>query len=252
VTVYSRSLRCVVAASPGGPDDVDRLARCLVALWASVERARAIVVLHGDADPAVVGPLGAAAEELGFELDGVHGNRAAAVNAGLRLALAEGSDALLVDPAVELAPGPWLAALRARDTAAVAGGRLVREADGTIHRAGYYFSRLTRAWQPRLEFAPAELAQAAEPCRCPVDGLTLVRHEALQRVGLYDEELPVPLDAVDFCLRVFVAGGECVYEPAAVAAWIGERPEPLDPKLAGGFDVKWQDTDVSPFAPPVL
>ena len=250
--VTVRSLRCVVPAAPSGEEDVDRLARCLVALWANVEGARASVVLHGDADPAVVEPLAAAAAELGFELDGVDGDRAAAVNAGLRRALAEGSDVLLLDPAVELGPAPWLAALRARDTAAVVGARLVREADGTLHRAGYYFSRLTRAWQPRLEFAPANLAQALEVARCPVDGLALVRHEALQRVGLFDEELPAPLDAIDFCLRVFVAGGQCVYEPAATAAWIGERPEPLDRKPASGFDVKWQSTDVSPFAPSVL
>jgi GT2 family glycosyltransferase len=250
--------RGVVPVCLRSAEDLDRAVRSLVSLWAATDAGDAVVAVFGESAPALVSQLAVAVHELDFELDrsAAGGPRAAAVNAGLRRALREERDAVLLEPGVELR-APALAALLARvdgagRPAAVCGGRLL-DAAGNVHRAGFYFSRLTRTWGPRLEYAPADLPQALRPCRCPVgDGLMLVRYAALQATRLYDEALPSPLDAVDFCLQVFAAGLECIYEPAAAAVRDGSRVPELGRAEAFGFDAKWHGTDFSPFVPPVL
>ena len=43
--------------------------------------------------------------------------------------------------------------------------------------------------------------------------LQFIRWETLEQVGLYDEGYRLCFEDVDYCLRVFEAGLECIYEP---------------------------------------
>jgi O-antigen biosynthesis protein len=215
---------CVVSTCLRTPGDAEAVMRCLVSLWAHAKPADVLVVDDGTPDPELLRGLRAVVAELGFELveRGRNDGHSAAVNVGLRRARDEGRDAILVDADVELlAPGCLERMLARTDTegrpAAVVGARLLT-ADGTIQSAGRFLSLLDRRWWDRFAHAPAELPEALAPCRCTVSGaLQLIRHEALVAVGLYDERLRVAVEDVDYCLRVFASGRECIYESGAVA-----------------------------------
>jgi hypothetical protein len=216
--------RPVVAVVPivaGAPDDLDPIARRLVSLHLSAPGAPIIVASGSDSDPALLDQVAAAAEELGGELVRSPAGVVAAVNAGLRAARDAGVDAVLVGDDLEPVGSDWLELLRRRtDTegrpAAVAGAQLVYS-QGLVAGAGLYFSILSREWLPRLRYAPVRLPAALTPCLCPVTGLILIRAEALAQVGVFEDELSIEHAQLDFCLRVFAAGLECIYEPAAVA-----------------------------------
>jgi GT2 family glycosyltransferase len=204
--------------------DLDVVVRCLVSLHETAPQADVLVV--DDFSPAaeLVDLLGVATGELGIELHRrrINGGFSRAVNAGLRRALKEGRDAVLVNADVEFHRSHWLEAMHARtDTtgrlAAVVGARLLYP-NGLLQHAGVYFSTLSRAWGHRFTFGPADLPEALVPTACPVTGaLQLIRHECLAEVGIYDENFRMGWEDVDYCLRVFASGRECVYEPAACA-----------------------------------
>lgn len=205
-------------------EDLDVLLRCLVSLCATAPFADVLVV--DDASPAQdqVTLLGFACDELGIELErrGVNGGFSRTVNVGLRRALAAGDDAVLVNADVEFPQDGWLEAMTARtDTegrpAAVVGARLLYP-NGLLQHAGIYFSLAHRCFAHRYTLGPADLPEALAPCVCPVTGaLQLIRHDCLATVGLYDEDFRMGWEDVDYCLRTFAAGEECVYEPAACA-----------------------------------
>lgn len=144
------------------------------------------------------------------------------VNVGLRRALQEGRDAILCNADIEFV-GPWLAPLLATERldgaalAEVAGARLLFP-NGTIQHAGIYFSLLTRSFDHRMKFGPSDLPEALEPFSCPVTGaLHLIRHAALERIGVYDEQFRMGYEDVDYCLRVFLEEGQCIYNPEVCA-----------------------------------
>ena len=206
------------------PEDLDILLRCLVSLAETAPRAAVLVV--DDRSPAaeLVDLVEVAAGELGAELvrRPVNGGFAQTVNVGLARALREGRDAILVNVDIEFHEHGWLEAMLARTgtdgaPAAVVGARLLYP-NGLLQHAGIYFSLLHRGFAHRFNLGPADLDAALEPCRCPVTGaLQLIRHECLADVGLYDEAFHMGWEDVDYCLRVFAAGRECIYEPAACA-----------------------------------
>lgn len=144
------------------------------------------------------------------------------INVGLRAALAEGRDAILVNADVEFLHRGWVATLASqKDTqrrpAAVVGALLLY-ANGLIQHAGTFFSMLTRSFDHRYRFGPALLPEANQACVCPVTGaLQFIRHSTLQTVGLYDEDFRMGYEDVDYCLRTFDAGLECIYQPAVKA-----------------------------------
>jgi len=238
------------------PLDGELLARCLVSLWATAPGTPVVVV--DDASPArgLVHQLDEVTRELGQEI--VRSRRrlgsAGAVNAGLARARETGADALLVDPRVQFLDQGWLEALEAC-AGAVVGGRLLAP-DGLVHGAGLFFSELTRTWERRFAFAPAELPEALVRAACPVPGdLQLVREEALTAAGGYDEVFRGRFADVDFCLRVLAAGGDCVYEPAAVATTFAPRTSgaPGDPAQAKSLArLLRQHGDLRPFIPAPL
>jgi hypothetical protein len=213
----------VVPCHPQGAEDLDAAARCLVSIVATAPGADVVVIGDRNAPPSVLAQLQAVTGELGFgfgltELARSYG---AGVNPALEEALGDGRDAILVDADVELAASEWLEALVVRrDTskdrpAAVVGGRLLYP-NGLVEQAGLQFSLLKHEFIESYRFGPASLHEVRTPRLCPVGpGLVLIRHAALEAVGLLAEDLP-GREVVDYSLRCFAAGLECVYEPAAV------------------------------------
>jgi GT2 family glycosyltransferase len=185
-----------------------------------------MVLVVDDHSPArdLVAQLEAVADELGVTVVAKEENSgfSRTVNVGLKIARDEGWDAVLVNADIEFHQAGWLERMLARtDTkgrpAAVVGARLLYP-NGLIQHAGIYFSLLRRDFFHRFHFGPADLPEAQEPCRCPVTGaLQLIRHETLVEVGLYDEGFRLAFEDVDYCLRVFEAGLECIYEPTVSA-----------------------------------
>lgn len=163
----------------------------------------------------------------------------ATVNVGLRKALAEERDAILVNADVEFNHDGWLEAMLAREDslgrpAAVVGALLVYP-NGLIQHGGIYVSFLDRGFDHRFRFAPQELVEAHVPQNCPVTGaLQLIRRETLEVVGVYDDvNFKLGFEDVDYCLRTYEAGLECWYEPEAIAIhheslFRGTRSEKID------------------------
>ena len=262
------SVLCVVPVYLRTPSDLDVLARCLVSLWATArDRADVLIVDDGSPEPALVEQLAAVAGELGQELHVKAENEgfSRTVNVGLRRALEEGRDAVLVNADIEFTDPHWLEYMLGRtDTegrpAAVVGARLLYP-NGCLQHAGVFFSLRARSWWHRYQYGPADLPEALEPTVCPVTAaLQLIRDETLATVGLYDEEFRMAYEDVDYGLRVFAAGLQCVYEPAAVAIHAEQvfRGR-VNPKLerwhaegAARLVSKWRHADFSAFVPEVL
>jgi hypothetical protein len=214
----------VVPARIDVPAQLDELMRCLVSLWGTTDGAPAVVVAEPGVVPDGVEAVAAMTAELGFGLtvadEGT--GRLGRVNLGLEQALQVEAHAVVVDPTVELTQPGWLGGLHARTDregrpAAVVGARLVTPR-GLIDHAGYYFSLLEHRFRPRFANGPEDLPAALVPSRCPVgSALTLVRHDVLTELGLYNPAFKGEEAGVDLSLRVFDAGLDCIYEPAVVA-----------------------------------
>jgi GT2 family glycosyltransferase len=144
--------------------------------------------------------------------------------------------------------------------AAVVGARLLYP-NGTIQHAGVFLSLLNRDWMHRFQYGPNDLPEALVACRCPVTAaLQLIRHETLEQIGLYDEAYRMCFEDVDYCLRVFEAGLECIYEPS-VRAFHHEkyfRSKPSDRVKQWTIEstqrmrATWGATDLSRWVPEVL
>jgi GT2 family glycosyltransferase len=251
---------------PQDAAELDLALRCLVSLQASASSVEVLVVAEERADAELSGMLALAAGELGAGFaDADEPGAAAAVNVGLERARGERRDAVIVDPAVELIQAGWLERMLARTDAAgrpaaVVGARLV-DGRGFLQHAGYYFSLFSREWCLRHLNGPAQLPAALEPCACPVSGrLQLIRASCLETVGLYEVAYGGAYADLDYSLRVFAAGLECIYEPSAIARW---NDPAADPHAAGVTEQlaenslrmlrrRHQDTDFSPWVPAIL
>lgn len=266
MTVPSAPL-CVIPSFLRTPADLDLLVRCLVSLWTTAPGAAVLVVDDGSPERSLLTPLAAAIDELGYELIAKEENEgfSRTVNVGLRRALETGRDAVLVNADIEFHEAGWLEAMLARtDTkgrpAAVVGARLLYP-NGCIQHAGVFFAPRSRAFWHRCQYGPANLPEALTPTLCPVTAaLQLIRHETLASIGIYDEGYRMAYEDVDYCLRVFQAGLECIYEPAACAfhhesvfrgrstpkieAWQNESVQRLREK--------WNGTDFSLFTPAIV
>jgi GT2 family glycosyltransferase len=228
-------------------EDLDVLLRCLVSL--SVTAPELDVLVVDDASPAsqLIDQVAAVLPELGADLMRKSQNSgfSATVNVGLRRALEWGQDALLVNADLEFETPGWWEAMRDRtDTqgrpAAVVGA-LLTYPTGLIQHGGVFFSLHERRFHHRFRFAAADLAEAQVPTRCPVTGaLQLIRHRTLTEVGLYDEGFKMGLEDIDYCLRTFSAGLECIYEPRARAI----HAESVFRGRANKKILAWQETSV--------
>jgi GT2 family glycosyltransferase len=266
MTVPSAPL-CVIPSYLRTPADLDLLVRCLVSLWSTAPDAGVLVVDDGSPERSLVEQLAVAASELGYELIAKEENEgfSRTVNVGLRRALETGRDAVLVNADIEFHEAGWLDRMVARaDTkgrpAAVVGARLLYP-NGCIQHAGVFFAPHSRAFWHRCQYAPSNLPEALMPVRCPVTGaLQLIRHEALETVGLYDEGYRMAYEDVDYCLRVFEHGLECIYEPAVSAHHLesffrGQADDTISAHHQTSRErlwEKWQHADLSQWVPEVL
>ncbi len=203
--------------------DAELLARCLVSLYSTAPDAEVLVVDDGSPARHLVDQLTPVTAELGqrLVLKDENSGFSKTVNVGLRTALAEGHDALLVNQDIQFVEPGWLDAMLASQAdgrpAGVVGGRLLYP-NGLIQHAGIFYSRFHGSFDHRFRFAPADLPEANVTHRCPVTGARqLIRHETLATVGVYDETFVMGFEDVDFCLRALDAGIACVYEPTAWA-----------------------------------
>ena len=200
------------------------LARCLVSLSGTAPEAEVLIVDDGSPNRALVAELEPVAAELGQRvlLKPENEGFARTVNVGLRIALAEGRDALLVNQDLQFLEPGWLELMLARvdeqeRPAAVVGAKLLYPT-GLIQHGGIFYSRLYRWYDHRFRYGPSDLPEANVPAVCLVTGaLQLIRHATLEEVGLYDESFVMGYEDVDYGLRTFDAGLTCVYEPAAWA-----------------------------------
>lgn len=150
------------------------------------------------------------------------------VNVGLRRALVEHRDAVLLNADVEIITGGWVKAMRQlRDPrgvpAGVIGAMLLYPQGGTIQHAGVYFSLLTRSFDHLYRFSPPNLAEANEERVCPVTAaFQYIRHGTLEKVGLYDEKFQMAFEDVDFCIRVMLSDLSCMFTHR-VRAWHHEQ-----------------------------
>ena len=243
--------------------------RCLVSLWGTTDAADtiAMVVDDGSPAPALVDQLAIAVDELGYLLHRCpeNGGFSRAVNVGLSHAREAGADAVLVNADIEFPERGWLDVMRTRTDAqerpaAVVGARLLYP-NGLIQHGGIYFSVLRRDFFHRFQFAPANLAEAMLPTRCPVTGaLKFIRHETPVDVGLYDERYRMNFEDVDYCLRVFERGLDCIYEPVAMAhhheSYFRRDPTPeieamMQQSLERMFE-RWASADLREWIPEVL
>ena len=241
-------------------EDIEPFLQTLVSLQATAPESMILVVDdHSPASHAQL--LEAAADELDaayvLQQDG-HG-LSAAINVGLTAAAGHGLDACIVAAGVVFDSAGWLERLRARTgtnggPAAVAGGAVI-EPTGLIRQAGYFFSLFRRSWSARLARVPEPLLDVHAALVCPISSeLQLIRREWIESVGTYDELLDGSHAALDYCLRVSQAGGQCVFEPTvrARALALGEgEPDDTTP-AARRLRVKHVGVSFQPWAPEVI
>jgi GT2 family glycosyltransferase len=219
-----RPTLCIVPTYLRTADELDVLLKCLVSLQTTAPGASVLVVDDASPNTDLAKALELACEELGiaFVANDENSGFSRTVNVGLELAHAMEHDAVLVNADIEFPQPGWLENMRDRtDTegrpAAVVGARLLYP-NGLIQHAGVVFSLLNRDWLHRYRFGPANLPEALSTTRCIVTAaLQFIRWETLDQIGLYDEGYRLCYEDVDYCLRVFGAGLECIYEPSVVA-----------------------------------
>lgn len=183
------------------------------------------------------------------------------VNIGLARALAEGRDAVLLNADMELTTPGWVKICqRAQTSEGQVGviGALLLYPTGLIQHAGIYFSLLTRNFDHMFKFGPGNLPDAYLPRVCPVTGaFQYIRHATLEKVGLYDENFWMAHEDVDYCVRVFLAGELCLYEPKVRAyhaeAMFRGRPSPKVQEWQAKswiyFAEKWKDQNFNGMVP---
>ena len=263
----TRPTLCVIPTYLRREADLELVARCLVTLRETAPTAEVLVVDDGSPVPELVEAVEAACGELGVWFDHRPTNEgfSRTVNVGLRIAHENACDAVLVNADIEFMDAGWLDRMTARtDTqdrpAAVVGAPLLYP-NGLLQHAGVMFSLLGRDWYHRFHLGPSDLPEALVACRCPVTAaLQLIRLETMEQVGFYDEGFRLAFEDVDYCLRVFQAGLECIYEPS-VRAWHHESMfrGQRDPKIerwtrdsTQRLWTKWADEDLSRWIPEAL
>ncbi len=154
------------------------------------------------------------------------------VNYGIRTALHNDMDCILVNADMEFPKADWFHCMIGTN-AAVVGAKLLYPT-GLIQHAGIYFSIVTRTFDHLHKFAPSDLCAANFARRCPVTGaLQFISNQTMKEVGYYDEDFKMGWEDVDYCLRVFLSGRSCVYNPDVVAihhesAFRGNRDDKID------------------------
>jgi len=203
------------------------LQQCLASL-ARHEPDAAVVVIDHAADPQQAARLAEAFPRVTYRPTPANPGFAAGVNAAAREARGH---LLLVNPDCELTMPliqPLAAILDARPRAGVVGG-LVREPDGTVQASARRFPDATTGLAGRTSWLSKvlpgnpltrrNLTTAPAEGVCQVDwvsgALMLIRREAFDQVGGFDERFFLYWEDADFCKRAAGAGWSTWYAPVA-------------------------------------
>jgi GT2 family glycosyltransferase len=204
--------------------DVDVLETCL---WTLRETAGdgcdVLVVDDGSPEPDLVRATALACERHDAELVERSSNAgfSATVNVGLRRCLEEGRDAVLANADIEFGlTKDWLGLMERQQSdngsglASIVGALLLYPPGLLIAHGGIYFSLLARYFAHRFQYAPADLPEAQIATVCPVTAaLMFIRHECLEGIGLFDESFGLAHEDVDYDVRAWQSGRQCVYQP---------------------------------------
>lgn len=178
------------------------------------------------------------------------------VNVGLRKALEEKRDVVLINADIEFVDIGWLEKMGQNDSDLI--GALLLYPNNLIQHAGIYFSILTRTFNHKYLFCPPTTPQALVPAKCPVTGaLQYIKYDTMQQIGLYDEEFFMGYEDVDYNLRVLFNGGECLYNPEVKAFHYesliraGQQTQKQQESLIYMM-TKYQNKDFSGFVPTML
>lgn len=157
----------------------------------------------------------------GLDIKKVNTGFSQTVNRGMRLARSEERDVVLWNSDLVMQTPDWVERCRTtvmeRDgefTPAAVVGALLTYPNGLIQHAGINFSYLTRRFFERFKYGPGNLPAALRPVSLPVTGaFQYIRFETLMSVGIYDEHFKLGYEDVDYCIRVYKAGLDCVFNP---------------------------------------
>ena len=250
----------VVPARAGSAGEIEPLLQTLVSLTTTAPDAMVLVV--DDRSPAPQAQMiEAAADELNCAYvrqqdgEGIY----AAYNVGLLAAAQHDMDVCLVASGLVLESTGWLERLRGRIgtdglPAASVGGAVINPS-GMIRHAGFFFSYFRRSWSARLRNVPSQLLDVGAPLLCPVGSdLQFLRREWIDTVQPFDERLSGADADLDYCLRVSLAGGECILDPAVRArALVESDVEPETGTLSSGLlRSKHANTDFKPWVPEII
>lgn len=248
--------------------DLEVLRTCLESLRATEPDLSVLIVDDGSPDEELVGAMDQLSDQFKLEFHAKEENTgfARTVNVGLRRALEDDSDAILINADIEFIDAGWVARMEAQETqdgsgpASIVGARLLYP-NGLIQHGGVYFSLLHRCFEHVHKFAPHDLPEAMTAKRLPVTGaLQFLRNECLAAVGIYDEDFKLGWEDVDYCIRAFQSGRECIYQPRVRAyhheSYFRARPSP---KIEGWtaaswahFCTKYQSTSFAEWVPSIV
>ena len=155
---------------------------------------------------------------------------------------------LFLNPDTELLSGRWPSSSQsstARPEIGLAGVRQL-DADGTVCPTMRRFPSVTRAFGDalgleRLPNRPGWLGEREVRLDrydtefeddWTIGSFMLVRREALEGAGRFDERFFVYSEEVDFCLRVRRAGWQIVHLPTLTILHVGSTVRAVDPRMA--------------------
>ena len=227
------------------------------------------VLIVDDGSPDYVAGLRALADRHDADVVAKSENEgfATTVNVGLHRALVEERDAVLVNADIEFGlTRNWLELMQRQRTSdgtqpASIVGALLLYPNGTIQHAGIYFSILSREFDHRYRYGPGNLPEARDAAICPVTGaLQFISNECLHEVGVYDPSFRLGWEDVDYNVRVWLAGRECIYQPGIRAIhhesfFRGRSDEKIERWTAESwmrFCGKYADTSFAEFVPDVM
>jgi GT2 family glycosyltransferase len=215
---YRRNRRPVTIVIPSYRDAA-LVARLVSAIRKTTDRHLVQIVVTDDASGGA--HIAALRRIEGIRIVEAHSNTgfAANVNRGLR-ATDPRHDVVLLNSDVVPFPG-WLACLQYMtsydEAIGVVGAKLLYP-DGRIQYGGTVRNLGAMEWfDHRYRFQPSDWgpSDVEGPTLAATGAAMYVTRSALDTVGLFDEDLPMAYEDVDYCLRVWQAGLQVAYAPAA-------------------------------------
>lgn len=215
-------------------NSVPAIETCLASLPAGLTVSHEVIVVDNGSQDRTVALLNSRFPHVRIIANQKNRGVAPARNQGLRCA--QGEYVLILDDDTIIHPNALdrlVQVLDARPEVGLCGPKLI-DADGQLCLSCRLFPTLADKLGRRFPSAltrkaarQAELADWAHDTLRPVDyvigACQLIRRRALDEVGLLDERIFYGPEDVDLCLRMYQAGWQVVYQPAAVVTHAEQR-----------------------------